>query len=291
MASVAHNGSSAGGANLFKLDDKTTVPAFRREGKFDAVACDLSKYFGNGGRLVERRARRHQTVILHFCVICKNRQMPAQAEPQDRILDAAVRVFRRHGFRRSSIEQAAEEAGLTRQALYHHFSSKEALFRAVITRLYERALAAETAAAEAADHAGHGLAEILVAEISARLRQLVSSLEGSPHMEELFSEHLAQTPDLYQTYASRYAEQVATTIARVCRRQGLALERGITPRALARLIEMAVHGTKSAYPSMVPADAFLKEVGVMLRTLIAGAVVSPAKQPAKRSRRKRESRK
>jgi len=70
---------------------------------------------------------------------------------QDRILDAALRVFRRHGFRRSSIEQAAEAAGLTRQALYHHFQSKEALFRAVIEQLYERALAAEIAAADAAE--------------------------------------------------------------------------------------------------------------------------------------------
>jgi AcrR family transcriptional regulator len=57
--------------------------------------------------------------------------MQAKQPPQDRILDAAMRVFRRHGFRRSSIEQTAEEAGLTRQALYHHFPSKEALFRAI----------------------------------------------------------------------------------------------------------------------------------------------------------------
>jgi AcrR family transcriptional regulator len=200
-------------------------------------------------------------------------------------------VFRRHGFRRSSIEQAAEEAGLTRQALYHHFSSKEALFRAVIARLYERALAAEMAAAEAEEHAGHGLAEILVAEVSARLRLVLTSLEGSPHTEELFSEHLAQTPDLYHTYASRYAEEVAATIARVRRNQELTLDKGITPRALARLIEMAVHGTKSAYPSMLPADAFLKDLGVMLRTLIAGAVVSPTKQLRKNLAAKRKRRK
>ena len=45
-------------------------------------------------------------------------------KPRDRILEAAMAVFRRHGFRRSSIEQAAEAAGLTRQALYHHFKSK-----------------------------------------------------------------------------------------------------------------------------------------------------------------------
>ena len=217
--------------------------------------------------------------------------MSAQAERQDRILDAAVRVFRRHGFRRSSIEQAAEEAGLTRQALYHHFSSKEALFRAVIARLYENALAAEIAAAEAAEGAGHGLAEIVIAEVSARMRHLVTSLEGSPHTEELFSEHVAQTPDLYQTYASRYGKQVAATIARVCRKQGLILNKGVTARGLARLIEMAVHGTKSAFPSMLPADAFLKDLRVMLRTLIAGAVVMPTRRRAEKPRGKRESRK
>ena len=71
--------------------------------------------------------------------------------PRTRILDAAMLVFRRQGFRRSSIEQAAEAAGLTRQALYHHFESKEALFRAVIERLHEEALAAEIAAASAAE--------------------------------------------------------------------------------------------------------------------------------------------
>ena len=217
--------------------------------------------------------------------------MQRQTKPQDRILDAAMRVFRRHGFRRSSIEQAAEEAGLTRQALYHHFDSKEALFRAVIERLYESALAAENAAAKAGEEAGKSLSDIIFAEISARLRQLVSSLEGSPHMEELFSEHLAQASDLYQTYATRFAGEVAATIARVRRKRELALARGMSPRELARLVEMAVHGTKSAYPSMLPIDAFLKELKTMLRVLIAGAVASEAMPQAKTSRRTREKRK
>src|ERR1700760_315520 len=101
--------------------------------------------------------------------------MQAKAPPQDRILDAAMRVFRRHGFRRSSIEQAAEEAGLTRQALYHHFASKEALFRAVIERLYETWLAAEIAAAKAAEEEGLELPDILAAEIGARMPSLVAA--------------------------------------------------------------------------------------------------------------------
>jgi AcrR family transcriptional regulator len=187
--------------------------------------------------------------------------------PRTRILDAAMLVFRRQGFRRSSIEQAAEAAGLTRQALYHHFKSKEALFRAVIERLHEDALAAEIS-----------LADILVASVAAKLGQLAASLEGSPHVEELFSEHLLQARDLYQKYTTLYAELLAATIVRVCRKQGLVLNAGMTPRDLARCVEMAVNGTKSAYPALQPADAFLKDLEIMLRTLVAGAT-GPAKKP------------
>ncbi|RXH19687.1 TetR/AcrR family transcriptional regulator [Bradyrhizobium guangzhouense] len=209
--------------------------------------------------------------------------MQAKAPPQDRILDAAMRVFRRHGFRRSSIEQAAEEAGLTRQALYHHFASKEALFRAVLERLYEQALAAEIAAAKAAEEAGLALADILVAEIGARMQSLLASLKDSPHTEELFSEHLAQARDLYQSYSSRFADEIATTIARVCRKRKLTLASGITVRELARCVEMAVHGTKSAFPSMQPVDAFLKQLETMLRMLIAGAMAPSAKKSPRKT--------
>src|SRR5205809_7423041 len=95
---------------------------------------------------------------------------------RDRILNAAMLVFRRHGFRRSSIEQAAEAAGLTRQALYHHFKSKEALFRAVIERLHEDAFAAEIAAAASVEKQDGSLAGIVVASVSAKLGQLAASL-------------------------------------------------------------------------------------------------------------------
>jgi AcrR family transcriptional regulator len=201
-----------------------------------------------------------------------------QTKPQDRILDAALRVFRRHGFRRSSIEQAAEAAGLTRQALYHHFQSKEALFRAVIAQLYESALAAEVTAADAAEKAGAGLADILTSQINARLKHLIASFEGSPHIDELFSEHLALGRDLYQKYADAYGAQIAATIERVCRKQRLVLAKGMTARTLARCLDMAMHGAKSAYPSMLPADAFLREFNVMLRTLVAGAVTPPSER-------------
>jgi TetR/AcrR family acrAB operon transcriptional repressor len=200
-------------------------------------------------------------------------------KPRDRILDAAMAVFRRHGFRRSSIEQAAEAAGLTRQALYHHFKSKEALFRAVIERLHESALAAEIAAANAAEKAGDSLADILVDGVTARLRLFIASLDGSPHIEELFSEHLTQARDLHQKYAGLYAAHVAATIERVCRKQRFSLAAGMTSQELARCVEMAINGAKSVNAGMRPADAFLGDLTTMARTLVAGAVVALPKSP------------
>ena len=202
-------------------------------------------------------------------------------KPQDRILDAATAVFRRQGFRRSSIEQAAEAAGLTRQALYHHFKSKEALFRAVIERVYEAAIAAESSAVEAAENAGGSLADIVVAGVGGRLKHLINSFDGSPHVEELFSEHLLQARDIYQKFAALYSAQAVTTIERACRRQGLTLRDGMTARELARCIEMAVHGAKSMHPGMQPLAAFLADLETMVRTLVAGAVASSQKPKAK----------
>ena len=47
------------------------------------------------------------------------------------LLDTARRLFTRDGFQGTRTEEVAEQAGLTRGALYHHFRDKEDLFRAV----------------------------------------------------------------------------------------------------------------------------------------------------------------
>ncbi|MCC8964590.1 TetR/AcrR family transcriptional regulator [Bradyrhizobium sp. Pear76] len=203
--------------------------------------------------------------------------------PKTRILDATMLVFRRHGFRRSSIEQVAEAAGLTRQALYHHFESKEALFRAVIERVHESAISAEETAVAEAETAGGNLGDILAAGMTARMSTMIASLDGSPHLEELYSEHLVHARDLYQTYAARYAERMVATIARIVRKQQLALPQGLSPVEFARLVEMSMYAAKSQYPAMQPADAFLKDMAIMVRTLCAGALPKSEKPPVKKA--------
>ena len=117
----------------------------------------------------------------------------------------------------------------------------------------------------------------------------LASLDGSPHVEELFSE-LGQSRDLYQNYASLSAAQGTATIERVRARQKLGLR--MAASELWRCIEMAVNGTKSAYPKLQPLDAFLRDMETMLRTLIAGAVgPSPTPRKAKPKIAKKSSRK
>jgi AcrR family transcriptional regulator len=50
------------------------------------------------------------------------------------LLDAARRLFARDGFVATSLDAVVAEAGVTKGALYHHFDSKQDLFRAVFDR-------------------------------------------------------------------------------------------------------------------------------------------------------------
>lgn len=54
------------------------------------------------------------------------------AETRRHILDVATRCFRQTGYDGTSLQAIAEEAGLTRTALYNYFDSRAALVRAVL---------------------------------------------------------------------------------------------------------------------------------------------------------------
>lgn len=55
-------------------------------------------------------------------------------DQRTRILDAAVKHFATHGYRRSTLEGVAAELGLGKTALYYYFKNKRDLFKAVAER-------------------------------------------------------------------------------------------------------------------------------------------------------------
>ncbi|MEV8314757.1 TetR/AcrR family transcriptional regulator [Streptomyces sp. NPDC059900] len=58
------------------------------------------------------------------------------------VLDSAMGTFARFGYRKTSMEEVARAARISRPGLYFLFSSKETLFRAAVTRTLERDIAA-----------------------------------------------------------------------------------------------------------------------------------------------------
>ena len=62
------------------------------------------------------------------------RSTQASSENRERILDAALSCFARLGYRNTSNEIIAKEAGLTAGAIYNHFKSKSDLYISVFER-------------------------------------------------------------------------------------------------------------------------------------------------------------
>jgi AcrR family transcriptional regulator len=63
--------------------------------------------------------------------------MPVQQrgkETQDRILDIAAARFAQNGYSATSIAEICEHAGVSKGAFYYHFTSKQAIFLALLDR-------------------------------------------------------------------------------------------------------------------------------------------------------------
>lgn len=74
-----------------------------------------------------------------------------RARTRSTLLDSAARVFARRGLHAASVDLVAEEAGLTKGAVYSNFASKEELFLAMLEERYAERLGELRAIARVAD--------------------------------------------------------------------------------------------------------------------------------------------
>ncbi|HSJ47947.1 MAG TPA: TetR/AcrR family transcriptional regulator [Gammaproteobacteria bacterium] len=59
---------------------------------------------------------------------------PGLSDKQRAIIEAATRIFLAAGYRETSMDAIAREAGVSKQTIYNHYGNKEALFSDVITQ-------------------------------------------------------------------------------------------------------------------------------------------------------------
>lgn len=60
-----------------------------------------------------------------------------KAQSRGRIVEAASRLFRERGYKRTSVDELMAAAGLTRGGFYAHFRNKAALFEAALAAAFE----------------------------------------------------------------------------------------------------------------------------------------------------------
>jgi AcrR family transcriptional regulator len=126
---------------------------------------------------------------------------------RERILEAAFTLFGRYGFKRTSMEDIASEAGLSRTALYLQFRNKEEIFRDLAIGLHEECLAG----AEDALDASEPLADRLRAAVEAKTLKLIEIIQASPHGSELMDEKNRLCGDLASDSEQRFQAMLART--------------------------------------------------------------------------------
>src|SRR6201996_6342428 len=70
------------------------------------------------------------TVKVVNVVTVRSRRLEYSESTRDALVDGAVELFTKRGYASTSLDEIAKKARVTKGALYHHFSGKQALFEA-----------------------------------------------------------------------------------------------------------------------------------------------------------------
>ena len=170
----------------------------------------------------------------------------AQDPRRKAILKAAFEAFCSYGFRRTSMEDIARGAGMSRAALYLHYRNKEDIFRSLAQFYYDDA----AAQIESVLSRDLPLQETLAQAFAAQCGQIFEALLSSPHGNELLDTKYASSADIAQAGEARlvgiyagWLQQAAAT-----GRITLAVSGG-DATALANTMMAALHGLKAPRPS------------------------------------------
>jgi AcrR family transcriptional regulator len=187
-----------------------------------------------------------------------------KARTRAQLIDAAATVFARRGFVAASLDEVADEAGLTKGAVYSNFDSKEELFQAVIDdRLNEPMLRL----AEDLDTTG-----TFAERAMEGARMFVDMAQQERDLFLLALEHniyVARHPEHVPAYSARYREQlamVADLITEQSKRSGLSLPLPADEMAIAvEALSQGMALQRLADPERVPDDLLGRVYAVLFQ--------------------------
>jgi AcrR family transcriptional regulator len=155
------------------------------------------------------------------------------------ILDAATGVFLRFGFRKTSMDDLARAAGISRQGLYLQFPTKEALFKDAVLNVIATT---RTAAQAALARTDAGVEDRLLDAFDALHGHAIGK-PGSEHMAELLETATLLVGRVFEDLEQSFVADVA----RVLRATGVAEKwkaSGVPAKDLAAHLYTTSNGAK-----------------------------------------------
>lgn len=188
----------------------------------------------------------------------------ANATRRAAILESATTVFLRYGFKKTSMDDLARAAGLSRQGLYLHYPTKEALFKAAVGHLIEASrLAARTALA---GDGAEDLEDRLLAAFIAIHGHAIGQ-PGAEHMPELLATTLQILGPVFTDMETGFVADLARTL----RSAGIAAAwkpAGASAKDLAEHLYSASYGVKHR---VTTAAQYREQMQVAVRLVCRGA--------------------
>lgn len=173
---------------------------------------------------------------------------PPMTTTRDRILDAAERLLARFGYKKTTMEDIAREAGLAKRTLYLHAASKEVVALATIDRIVDRLTSQLREVAETADPPEERLREML-------LRRVLVRFDSVRHYSHSLDELFESLRPAYMARRARYfaaeAKVFADLLAEGRRRGAFACD---DPDATAHTLLLATN-------SLLPYSLTARELG------------------------------
>ncbi|MEM1433868.1 MAG: helix-turn-helix domain-containing protein [Pseudomonadota bacterium] len=197
----------------------------------------------------------------------------AADEKRESVFDAAAEVFAQYGFRRTSMNDIAQAAGMSRPALYLMFANKEALFRELAAHRQQQALDAALAAlATEAPFATQLTDAIQVYE-----QILYEPIAASPHSAEFLDLKSGVSGDVVQQGQVRLINSLTKALEKAQSRGEVSFDAlGQTARGFVELLLSALYGVKSKATSV---RAFRKQSRALVRVFLSAICTSDTVLP------------
>ena len=189
------------------------------------------------------------------------------------ILDAAYVCFTRQGVRKTTMEDIAAAAAMSRPAVYQYVRNKKDAFRRLAARIFDDALAQARAAAAEPGTLTQRLDRILAVKLGVTLRLH----HESPHAAELIGETSRVAADLDRAFTADMTDLLTSTIGEAAAAADLALG----PDHAREVAELALALTRGLEADLSDPDRPRERLRNGIALLVAG--LAAATQPATRS--------